>query len=106
MPYACGLSRTVTFTLAPGWTVAPFAPLVTIVKSFGFRPAMYARSTCIGAAPPFDSVTVCVALSAPGAVVWNFGAADSTAFGAGVSAGPALQPPTAAGPPAMVGPFS
>src|SRR3954469_25806058 len=30
VPHACGLNATVTFTLAPGATVAPLAPLVTI----------------------------------------------------------------------------
>src|SRR4051794_12785489 len=30
VPHACGLNATVTFTLAPGTTVAPLAPLVTI----------------------------------------------------------------------------
>ncbi len=53
-------------------------------------------------------MTVWDALVLPMAVCANaFGAAESTAFGAGTSAGPDVQPAMpAAGPPAIVGPFS
>src|SRR3954451_11275208 len=108
VPAAVGLNATLTVTLLPGSTIDPLAVAGTVrTKSPGFRPARSARSRCRRAVPLLVIVTSCVALVLPTSVVGNFGAADRVTFGAGISAGPEVQPAMPApGPPAMAAPFS